>query len=203
MASASSRLSPAAARSPSARSELGAALRSCRGAFMAIGLVSGLSNVLMLTGAMFMLEIYDRVLPSRSVPTLIGIAILAGGLYVAQGLIDLIRGRLLVRIGSALDEAVSGRVFDTILRLPMKVARVSDGLQPLRDLDSVRSFLSGLGPIALFDLPWLPFYIGICYALHPWLGYTALGGAIILVALTLLTEVLTRRPTKAASGFAV
>jgi ATP-binding cassette, subfamily C, bacterial PrsD len=183
-------------------SELAGALASCRGAFIAIGLVSGLSNVLMLTGAMFMLEVYDRVLPSRSVPTLIGIAILAGGLYMAQGLIDLIRGRLLVRIGSALDEAVSGRVFDTILRLPMRVARVSDGLQPLRDLDSVRSFLSGLGPIALFDLPWLPLYIGICYLLHPWLGYTALAGAIILAALTLLTEVLTRRPTKAAASFA-
>src|ERR1700751_6347295 len=117
MIPASSRLSAAAARSTPGRSELGAALASCRGAFISIGLVSGLSNVLMLTGAMFMLEIYDRVLPSRSVPTLIGIAILAGGLYVAQGLIDLIRGGLLVRIGSALDEAVSGRVFDTILRL--------------------------------------------------------------------------------------
>ncbi|HEX4828219.1 MAG TPA: type I secretion system permease/ATPase [Xanthobacteraceae bacterium] len=177
-------------------------MASCRGAFVATGLISGMSNVLMLTGAMFMLEVYDRVLPSRSVPTLVGIAILAGGLYMAQGLIDLIRGRLLVRIGSALDEAVSGRVFDTILRLPMKAARVSDGLQPLRDLDSVRSFLSGLGPIALFDLPWLPLYIGICYVLHPWLGYTALAGAIILAALTLLTEVLTRRPTKAAASFA-
>ena len=184
------------------RSELAAALASCRGAFVATGLISGMSNVLMLTGAMFMLEVYDRVLPSRSVPTLIGIAILAGGLYMVQGLIDLIRGRLLVRIGSVLDEAVSGRVFDTILRLPMKAARASDGLQPLRDLDSVRSFLSGLGPIALFDLPWLPLYIGICYVLHPWLGYTALGGAIILAALTLLTEVLTRRPTKAAASFA-
>jgi ATP-binding cassette, subfamily C, bacterial PrsD len=186
----------------SQRSELAAALASCRGAFVATGLISGMSNVLMLTGAMFMLEVYDRVLPSRSVPTLIGIAMLAGGLYMAQGLIDLIRGRLLVRIGSALDEAVSGRVFDTILRLPMKAARVSDGLQPLRDLDSVRSFLSGLGPIALFDLPWLPLYIGVCYVLHPWLGYTALAGAIILAALTLLTEVLTRRPTKAAASFA-
>jgi ATP-binding cassette subfamily C protein len=184
------------------RSELAAALASCRGAFIAIGVVSGLSNILMLTGAMFMLEVYDRVLPSRSVPTLIGIAILAGGLYMAQGFIDLIRGRLLVRIGSVLDEAVSGRVFDTILRLPMKVPNVRDGLQPLRDLDSVRSFLSGLGPIALFDLPWLPLYIGICYVLHPWLGYTALAGAIILAALTLLTEVLTRRPTKAAASFA-
>jgi ATP-binding cassette subfamily C protein len=142
------------------------------------------------------------VLPSRSVPTLIGIAILAGGLYAAQGMLDLIRSRVLVRIGSALDEDVSGRVFDTMLRLPMKVGKVSDGLQPLRDLDSVRSFLSGLGPIALFDLPWLPLYIGVCYLLHPWLGYTALGGAIILIALTLVTEVLTRRPTKTASNFA-
>jgi PrtD family type I secretion system ABC transporter len=183
-------------------SELAAAFASCRGALIATGLISGMSNVLMLTGAMFMLEIYDRVLPSRSVPTLVGIAILAGGLYVVQGILDLIRSRLLVRIGSALDEAISGRVFDTILRLPMKVAKVNDGLQPLRDLDSVRSFLSGLGPIALFDLPWLPFYIGVCYLLHPWLGYTALAGAIILVALTLLTEVLTRRPTKAAASFA-
>ena len=151
-------------------SELAAAFASCRGALIATGLISGMSNVLMLTGAMFMLEIYDRVLPSRSVPTLVGIAILAGGLYVAQGILDLIRSRLLVRIGSALDEAISGRVFDAILRLPMKVAKVNDGLQPLRDLDSVRSFLSGLGPIALFDLPWLPFYIGVCYLLHPWLG---------------------------------
>jgi ATP-binding cassette subfamily C protein len=170
--------------------------------FVAIGVLSGLTNVLMLTGAIFMLEVYDRVLPSRSVPTLVGLAILAGGLYAAQGLVDLIRGRLLVRIGSALDEDVSGRVFGAILRLPMKIARVGDGLQPLRDLDSVRSFLSGLGPIALFDLPWLPFYIAICYLLHPWLGYTALGGAIILVALTLLTEALTQRPTKAAASFA-
>src|SRR5260370_14085565 len=186
----------------SARSDLGAALASCRGAFIAIGLVSGLSNLLMLTGAMFMLEVYDRVLPSRSVPTLVGIAILAGGLYVVQGILDLIRSRVLVRVGSALDEDVSGRVFDAILRLPMKVAKVGDGLQPLRDLDSVRSFLSGLGPIALFDLPWLPLYIGICYLLHPWLGYTALGGAIILAVLTLLTEVLTRRPTQTAASFA-
>src|SRR5207302_9485171 len=110
--------------------------------------------VLRLTGATIRLQVYDRVRPSRSSPTLFGIALLAGGLYVVQGILDLIRSRLLVRVGSALDEEVSGRVFDTILRLPMKVAKVNDGLQPLRDLDSVRSFLSGLGPIALFDLPW-------------------------------------------------
>jgi ATP-binding cassette subfamily C protein len=86
--------------------------------------------------------------------------------------------------------------------LPTKVGSTGDSLQPLRDLDSVRSFLSGLGPIALFDLPWLPLYLGICYVLHPWIGLTALGGAIILIALTLLTEVLTRQPIKLAASFA-
>src|SRR5947199_10354141 len=86
-----------------ARSELSAALASCRSAFIGIGLISAMSNVLMLTGAMFMLEIYDRVLPSRSFPTLIGLAALAAGLYASQGILDLIRGRILFRTGGALD----------------------------------------------------------------------------------------------------
>ena len=98
--------------------ELAAALASCRGAFVATGLISGMSNVLMLTGALFMLEIYDRVLPSRSVPTLIGIVVLAGGLYLALGMLDLIRGRILIRIGISLDEALSKKVYQTIVRLP-------------------------------------------------------------------------------------
>src|SRR5437763_9618452 len=85
--------------------ELAAALASCRGAFVATGLISGMSNILMLTGAIFMLEIYDRVLPSRSVPTLIGLATLAIGLYLALGLLDMVRGRILIRIGISLDEA--------------------------------------------------------------------------------------------------
>src|SRR5438046_2705085 len=130
-------MSPSSSRSPqgSLRSELAAALASCRGAFVGIGLISGMSNVLMLTGALFMLEIYDRVLPSRSVPTLVGLATLAAGLYVAQGILDLIRTRILVRIGSALDETLSGRVYDTILKLPLLIGFQKDGLQPLRDLD--------------------------------------------------------------------
>ena len=99
--------------------ELTAALASCRGAFLATGLISGMSNVLMLTGAIFMLEIYDRVLPSRSVPSLIGIAVLAAALYVALGFLDLIRGRILARIGISLDEALSGRLYQTIVRLPL------------------------------------------------------------------------------------
>ena len=185
------------------RSELSDALVSCRGAFMAIGLMSGMINILMLTGAIFMLEIYDRVLPSRSVPTLVGLVILAAGLFTAQGLLDMIRGRMLVRIGSRLDESLSGRVYEAIVRLPLKVGHRNDGLQPMRDLDSVRSFLSGLGPTALFDLPWLPIYLVICFLFHPYIGLAALFGAIVLAIITIMTEVKTREPTLEATKFAV
>ncbi len=187
----------------STRSELSAALASCRGAFVGIGLFSGISNILMLTGSFFMLEIYDRVLPSRSVPTLVGLALLAGILFSFQAIIDLIRGRLLIRIGASLDASLSDRVYDAIVRLPLRIGNSNEGLQPLRDLDNIRSFLSSLGPTALFDLPWMPLYLGICFAFHFWIGITALIGALILVTLTLLTELLTRAPTKAANGFAV
>ena len=185
------------------RSELSAALARCRGAFVGIGLLSGMSNVLMLTGAMFMLEVYDRVLPSRSIPTLVGLSILAAGLFVSQGVIDLIRSRVLVRIGSSLDEALSVRVYSAIVRLPLKTAGRGDGLQPLRDLDTIRTFLSSLGPTALFDLVWVPLYLAICFAFHFWIGTAALIGAIILVVLTGLTEYVTREPTRLATTHAV
>src|SRR4029078_7750799 len=185
------------------RSELAEALGACRAAFISIVLMSGMSNVLMLTGAIFMLEVYDRVLPSRSVPTLVGLVILAAGLYAAQSLLDLIRARILVRIGARLDDALSGRVYETIVRLPLKVGNRADGLQPLRDLDSVRSFLSGAGPNAMFDLPWLPIYLVICFLFHPYIGLAALFGAVVLGIITLLTEIMTREPTRPATSFAM
>jgi PrtD family type I secretion system ABC transporter len=184
------------------RSELGEALRACRNAFIGVGIMSCMINLLYLTGSIFMLEIYDRVLPSRSVPTLVGLVILAGGLYIAQGILDLIRGRILVRIGTSLDEALSGRVFETVVRLPLVAGGRSEGLQPLRDLDNIRSFLSSMGPGAFFDLPWLPFYLAICFAFHVLIGLTALAGAIILVILTVLTEFMTRKPAREAMGLA-
>jgi PrtD family type I secretion system ABC transporter len=184
------------------RSELGNALRACRAAFLGVGLMSCMINLLYLTGSIFMLEVYDRVLPSRSIPTLVGLILLAGGLYVAQGILDMIRGRILGRIGTALDESLNKRVFDTVVRLPLLVGSRNEGLQPLRDLDNVRSFLGSMGPSAFFDLPWLPLYLGICFAFHVMIGVTALAGAIILVALTLVTEFLSRQPAREAMGLA-
>jgi len=189
-------------RQPPPSSELAQALAACRQAFVAIAAFSGMSNLLMLTGALFMLEVYDRVLPSRSLPTLVGLLILAALLYAAQGVIDTIRARILVRIGNSLDEAMSMRVYDTVVRLPLKTGGRGEGTQPIRDLDSVRGFLSGIGPVALFDLPWMPVYLVICFLFHFYLGLTALVGAIVLVTLTLATELTTRQPTRSAAQFA-
>src|SRR4051812_23880105 len=184
------------------RSELGDALRACRTAFVGVGLMSCMINLLYLTGSIFMLEVYDRVLPSRSIPTLVGLIVLASFLYMAQGVLDMIRNRILGRVGTALDEALNKRVFDTIVRLPLLVGSRNEGLQPLRDLDNVRSFLGGMGPSAFFDLPWLPLYLAICFAFHVMIGVTALVGAVILVILTILTELLTRQPSREALSLA-
>jgi ATP-binding cassette subfamily C protein len=190
-------------RQQPASSELAAALSACRRAFYAIAMFSGMSNILMLSGALFMLEVYDRVLPSRSVPTLVALLILVAGLYAAQGVIDMIRSRILVRVGRSLDEALSQRVYDMIVRLPLKIGARGDGTQPIRDLDTVRGFLSGIGPVAFFDLPWMPIYLAICFLFHVYIGLTALFGAIVLVTLTVVTEVKTRRPSRSAAQFAV
>ncbi len=114
------------------RDVLAASLSACRGAFAAVGLFSGALNVLMLTGSLYMLQVYDRVLPSRSVPTLLGLLILVGVLYSIQGVLDLLRGRMLVRIGRSLDEDVSADAYRAVVLLPLKFRGTIDGLQPLK-----------------------------------------------------------------------
>src|SRR4051812_19536489 len=184
-------------------SEISGFLASCRRIFWALAAFSGLSNILMLTGSFFMLQVYDRVLPGRSVATLIALLSLAIVLYVFQGGLDLVRSRISARVGRHLDETLGLRVFDAMVRLPLKSRGDGDGLQPLRDLDQVRSFLASGGPAALFDLPWMPVYLGICFLFHFWIGVTALIGASVLVAITILTETRTRGPSKAFAAFAV
>ena len=155
----------------------------------------------MLSGSLFMLQVYDRVLPSRSVPTLVALIVLVAVLYAFQGVLDAIRARVLTRIGAGIDELIAGRVFDCLVRLPLRTRDRGEGLQALRDLDQVSGFLSGPGPAALFDLPWMPLYVVVCFLFHPWIGVAALIGALLLVVLTALTDRLVRGPTKAMSGF--
>jgi PrtD family type I secretion system ABC transporter len=178
-------------------------IASCRGAFLGVAVLSGLINLLYLSGSIFMMEVYDRVLPSRSIPTLIGLSIIIVVLYLFQGLFDMLRGRIMARVGAALDEDLSQQIFQGQLSAPLKGRAEGDGQQPLRDLDQLRAFLAGGGPSALFDLPWMPLYLFICFAFHPWLGFAALGGAGLLVVITGLTEVLTKAASKAAVSAAL
>ncbi|KWV59843.1 MULTISPECIES: type I secretion system permease/ATPase [Rhizobium] len=175
------------------------ALRDCRYAFIGVGITSALVNILYLTGPFFMLEVYDRVLPSRSIPSLIALCLLALLLYGFQGAFELIRGRMLVRIAGALDESLSGRIYRALVKAPLKLNMSGDGLLALRDFDQVRSFLSGSGPAALFDLPWLPVYFAICFLFHPVIWVVAVVGGAILTLLTYLTNRGTQAPARKAA----
>lgn len=165
-----------------------------------VALFSGVINILALAGSFYMLQVYDRVLPSQSVPTLIGLSLLMLGVYIVNGALEYLRARIMSRVGTRLDNTLSPAVFSAVQILPLKSRNAGDGMQPLRDLDTIRGFMSGLGLTALFDLPWMPVYLSFVYILHPTLALVAAGGAAVLIVLTILTEYRSSAPLKAAAG---
>ncbi len=177
-------------------SELKEALARCRGGIIGVAVMSAVLNVLLLGGSMYMMLMYDMVLPSRSIPTLIGLLIMVAVVYVFQALIEMIRGRMLVGIAGSLDSRMRGRIHDVVQRLSLRRPGPGDGLQPIHDLDQIRNFLAGNGPGALIDLPWMFFFIGILFLFHPWLGVTALAGGLVLIALTIATDRVSRAPMR-------
>ena len=179
-----------------AQSELGQILAQSRAAFIAVAVISAVLNVLMLAGSIFMMLVYDSVLPSRSVPTLVGLLIMIVVVYLFQGVFDVVRGRMLSNVGATVDRGLGARIHEMIGKMALRVRSQGDGLQPVRDLDNVRTFLASAGPAALIDLPWMLFFILVLFLLHYWLGITVLIGALVLVAITFATERMTREPTK-------
>src|SRR5690606_12314835 len=125
---------------------------------------------------------------------LIGLSLICLAAYALQGGLDVIRGKMLARIGARFDEMLSRRIFDLVAAMPLKGARQAESLQPIRDLDQLRNFLSSLGPTALFALPFMPiFFIG-CFIIHPWLGWMSVIGGLVIVALTLYTDMKSKAP---------
>ena len=179
--------------------KLSEALRDCRKAFRSIAVFSGAVNILMLAGPFYMLQVYDRVLASRSVPTLIALTVFLAGAYAFQAALDVIRSRLVVRSAAQLDEQLDATVHDAVVRLAVTTRKNSDPHQPVRDLDLIRGFLTGAGPVAIVDLPWMPVFLAVCFLIHPWLGWIAVLAAVILVTITLLTERAGREPAKAVA----
>lgn len=181
---------------------VGEAIRSVWWGWLSVGIFTGLVNVLALTGSLYMLQVYDRVIPSRSVPTLVGLTILMFALFASHGLLDLVRTRILSRIGANTERLLRDKVMRAVQLLPLRSRQAAESIMPVRDLDQIRAFLSSLGPTALFDIPWMPIYLVLIFLLHPVLGLFATCGALLLVFLTLLTELRTRGPTKEASASA-
>jgi PrtD family type I secretion system ABC transporter len=158
-------------------------LRGLRSFLIAVLLMSGVVNILALTGSFYMLQVYDRVLTSRSIPTLLALSALAIGLYLVQGLLDVLRGQILVRLASRLDRHLSPLAHMAALELPLRGVSTTLAVQPIRDVDTLRNFLSSQAPVAIFDLPWMPLYIGFVFMLSPWLGLLAFCGMLVLIVL--------------------
>ena len=173
------------------RKPYAAAIRRLWRTFVVVGLFSAIVNVLMLTGPMFMLQLYDRVLSSGSVATLQGLFVIVVVAYAFLAIYDFLRTRLLSRASYRLDQAVGQHAFSLWVRSGSDPkAKLS---RPLSDLSVVRGFLASPAVLGIFDLPWVPFYLAVVFFIHPWLGWLAIAGAAVVVMLALANQFLTRK----------
>src|SRR5690554_6933482 len=184
------------------KSEIREALSSCRDAFVTVGGFSFFINLLMLVSPLYMMQVYNRVLPSRSDETLLVLTLLAAAMLAVMGILEAVRARVLVRVSGQLDVRLSERVLAAIFASSLKSPR-SGGVQGLRDFDNVRQFLAGAGTFAFFDAPWTPIIIAIVFLFHPLLGIVATIGAVLLFGLALTNELATRRPLEEANRHSV
>jgi ATP-binding cassette, subfamily C, bacterial len=190
---------PAAARG-AAEHEIQAALNGLRPWLWAIVLFSFFANLLMLTGPLYMLQVYDRVLGSRSEATLIALTGLIAVLFAIMGVLDYARGRLAARIGASFQSRLDGRVFRIGLQRALVAGERARPAQGLRDLEAVQRLFSSPVLFAVCDMPWAPVFIAAIFLFHPLLGWLAIAGAVVLVAITLLNQWKTRGPEAEANA---
>ncbi|AEI94953.1 MULTISPECIES: type I secretion system permease/ATPase [Roseobacter] len=180
--------------------ELRRARRAGSWLLWAVFLFSVFVNLLMLTGPLFMLQVYDRVLGSRSEETLVALFVLVGALYGLMMLLDYARGRVLARFGARFQSILENRVFEAVLRRAVLPSERSVPASGLRDLETVRTFFASPVILALFDVPWTPLFLGAIFIFHPMLGWLALSGSVLLVIITLLNNWLTNTKTLEAQN---
>jgi len=175
------------------RAELKAARAESRGLYWTVGLFSMFANLLMLTGPMYMLQVYDRVLGSRSEETLIALTLLVVFLYGVMGVLDFTRGRVMARVGARFQAKLDRRVFDAVVR-KSAVAPDMQTRTGLSDLEAVQRFMTSPVLMAFFDLPWTPIFIAGIFIFHPLLGWLAVGGGALLIIIALANQMLSRAP---------
>lgn len=178
--------------------ELRAVRRQSRGLYWFTGIFSFFVNLLMLTGPLYMMQVYDRVLGSRSEATLLALSLLVVFLYGMMGLLDYARGRIMARVGARFQAALDKRVFDAMIRRSA-VAQDPAAQTGLSDLESVQRLISSPVLTAAFDLPWTPVFLAGIALFHPWLGLLALAGGAVLVVIAVFNQLFTRLPMQKAN----
>ncbi|CAM3442091.1 type I secretion system permease/ATPase [Halomonas lysinitropha] len=171
--------------------DLQRALKACRSSFVSVGFFSMFVNLLMLVPPMYMLQVYDRVLSTQSVETLVMLTLVVVFLFMVMGGLELVRSRMLVRVGNRLDTDINSRLYSAMFRRSV-VSQGQQSAQPLNDLTSLRQFLTGNGLFAFFDAPWVPVYLGVLFLFHPWLGFFATFAGIVLLILAIANEKATK-----------
>ena len=179
--------------------ELRDARRASRSLFWSAGVFSIFVNLLMLTGPIFMLQVYDRVLGSRSEETLLALFILMGFLFAMMGVLDFVRGRVLSRIGARFQAKLDHRVFAAVIRKSSILQGESEAANALRDLEAVQRLMGSPVFAAIFDIPWAPVFLLGITIFHPWLGALAVVGGGILICVTILNQVMTKNPVLEAN----
>ncbi|WP_415922710.1 type I secretion system permease/ATPase [Tateyamaria sp. SN6-1] len=175
------------------QAELRSARRQSRGLYWMVGLFSLFANLLMLTGPLYMLQVYDRVLGSRSVETLLALSLLVVFLYGVMGVLDYTRGRIMARVGARFQAHLDRRVFDAVVR-KSAVAPDMQSRTGLSDLEAVQRFMTSPVLMAFFDLPWTPIFVAGIFLFHPMLGWLAVGGGALLILIAIANQALSRTP---------
>jgi len=180
-------------------SELQQAILTSKKSFIIVGFFSLFINLLMLVPPLYMLQLYDRVLTSRSEDTLIMLTLIVVVLFITMALLEIVRSKILVKVGNKLDSILSQRIFDSLFELANKYPGKASSM-PLSDLAQVRQFLTGNGLFAFFDAPWIPIYIGVLFLFHPMFGYFAIFAAIVLICFTIINEYSTKEKLAEANN---
>lgn len=173
-------------------------LRESARRMIGIAVFSGVINLLMLSGSLYMLQVYDRVIPSRNIATLFGLSLMVLFAYLMQGYFDALRARMLCRVGTLFDVGLQEAIHTALATLPLRGVKPMVMQQPLRDLDQIRAFMSSMGPTAFLDMPWIPIFLFVLFLFHPAIGMVAVFGTISIVAMTWLTERMSRGAAKSA-----
>ncbi|MDD5159925.1 MAG: type I secretion system permease/ATPase [Sulfuricurvum sp.] len=170
---------------------LKSAIKASKSAFLFTALVSLMINLLMLVPSLYMLQLYDRVIASRSEETLLMLTLIVVAFFIVMGVLEFVRSRILIRVANSIDMRLSDRIFNTMFTLANRFPSRATAL-PLNDLGQIRQFLAGTPLFAFFDAPWIPIYIAILFLFHPWFGVFGIFAVIIVAVLTIVNEARTK-----------